>query len=223
MSSSSSQIECAADRVRSKNPECIEMRGQRSAVFAKAENGLRLGLSEMRLQRQCVVAGEIAATDQKVVAAMKRNGRCDCRSDLCAIERPVSNILRPRHWHSLGRERVAVGQCFLPQGSRAWPPSVPDRPVKRSSATMGAITARRPASGKRGRRPQPFGTRHAGIRRTDRNRPCNPCGSSRPRQISPFRYLSSSVLPPVSPGRALRNSSKGQRSSTSPFASVPCP
>jgi hypothetical protein len=43
----------------------------------------------MGLQRQIVGAGEIAATDEKLIAAMDRNGWRDRRADPIAVERPV--------------------------------------------------------------------------------------------------------------------------------------
>jgi hypothetical protein len=43
-------------KVRSQQTERIEMRGQRSSVFAQSEDRLRLGLGQMGLQRQTVVA-----------------------------------------------------------------------------------------------------------------------------------------------------------------------
>ena len=65
------------------------MGGERAAVFAQADNRLRLGLGEMGLKRQLVVASKIAAANKKCITAVKRNGRRDRGTDKLAVERPI--------------------------------------------------------------------------------------------------------------------------------------
>src|SRR6516162_2016950 len=89
----------------SKHAERMDMRGQRLSVFPQSEHRLRLGLGEMRLQRQAVGARKIAAPDEKCITAMERNSRCDGRSDPIAIEGPIAVDLFDRVRSGLvGRE-----------------------------------------------------------------------------------------------------------------------
>src|SRR5580700_2175939 len=60
--------------MRSEHAELVEMSRQRLAVLAQSEYRLRLGLRQMCLQRQVIIPGQIAAADEKLVTAMKRNG-----------------------------------------------------------------------------------------------------------------------------------------------------
>src|SRR2546425_1222370 len=68
--------------------EIGQVRRQRSTVPAMAEVGLTLGLRQMHLDADLVLAREVTAGDEELVAAMQRDRRAEGRANLLAIERP---------------------------------------------------------------------------------------------------------------------------------------
>jgi len=115
------------------------------SYFLKRRNCLHLGLGQVRLQSGAVLAREIAAALQEIVAAVERDGRRDRGPDQVAVEFPaVQRLAHVVEARLVRRQAQPLDPFCSGGGSASMRPGIASKKLR--SATIGATTARIPAS-----------------------------------------------------------------------------